>query len=159
MGREEGRIAGSQNKQDTMKEREREAYMLKCWMVCSPSTTLPGKGSSEWLSESSTSMGASIRVYVRSLVLNMSRTRATVARARVNAARGTAEPPQLRMPSSARPTLRWPLVLQAASGSATSLGSCLGEKTRGQQGRRVGNQRDQRPLSQTTRLGPRWDQK
>jgi hypothetical protein len=129
-------------------------------MVCSPSTTSPGNGSSEWLSKLSTSMGASIRVSVRLLVAQqwlMSRTRARVARARVKEARGTTAAPQLRGPSSARPTLRWPLALQATAGSATSLG---GEKTTSAKGRRSIRRKSTRQAASKPNnpIRARWDQ-
>ena len=129
--------------------------MLKYWTVCSPSTTSPGNGSSKLVSGSSMSIGVSMSVPVRSLVVQqcpMSRNRARQLRAKARAARETKAAPQLGGPS--RPTLRWPLVLQTSSGAATS----LGEKKRGQQGSRRTIERKTRPLGQTTRLGTRWDQ-
>jgi hypothetical protein len=77
------------------------------------------KWSSEWLSGSSTSMGVSMWVSLRP----MSRRRARVAR--VNDDGGC------QIEGTEYATLRWPLVPQAASGSATSLG---GEKTRSASG-------------------------
>jgi hypothetical protein len=131
--------------------------MLKYWVVCSPSTSSPGNGSSEWLSGSSMSIGASMWVPVRLLVVQQclrspSRVRQARARASARAARGRTAAPRLGGPSTT--TLRWPLVLQTLSGAATS----LGEKKRGQQGPRRSIERKTRPLSQTARLGTRWDQ-
>lgn len=125
-------------------EEERETtHMSKYWTVCSPSTTLPGNGSSESerLSEVSMSMGVSIIwVPLRVLVVLSKReekqqtrrsrtsTRILVARARVRATRRTMSVPQLEGPRRPSGSLRWPLALQATSGSATS----LGQKKRGQ---------------------------
>ena len=109
--------------------------MLKYWTVCSPSTSLPGNGSSEWLSGSSTSIGVSTWREVQLLVVQeclKSRIRARQERARARAARRTRAIPWLGGPST--PILRWPLLLQILSGAETS----LGEEKRGEQGRRSG---------------------